>query len=254
MMMEQKIVPLRKDMEFLDAFKETKARGGLPSNVLLDDRLVKSSFYEKLKDSLRNYWYWGAWAREMIAYPEKYGVFQKRDFKDYYYNWIIPGKYIPQKVIGKKGLCLVITPKDLQVVNGEVRVIPANVIVQSFPQTDGWYDFNKATRVPIDAQPKSDEYEAKRYLWRRNEQSLRPLVRDDGGVDDRRGVVCYGGPDRAHGVGVVEPQAKLKLDRNQPPSIDETFRTRILPDNKLKLPTRIRVKQGRLVEVNLRTL
>jgi len=93
------------------------------------------------------------------------------------------------------------------VVEGQVRVIPKTVtILKGFPQANGWYDYDKATRIPIDAKPKSDTYGAKRYLWRCDEQSVRPLSRDDDyyfGVN-RRFVYAVGRPDDRLGVGFVQ--------------------------------------------------
>lgn len=82
--MQQKIVPIGKDMEFLDAFNAVKDRGGLPSNVLHDDTLMNASLLETIKQACNGYY--GAWCRELIAYPAKYDVFAKGDIKDSDYN------------------------------------------------------------------------------------------------------------------------------------------------------------------------
>ena len=98
-------------MGYLDAFNAVRDKGGLPSNVLHDDTLLNSSVWEKIKQEFSTY-YW-AWAREIIAYPDKYGVFGKGDIKDHDYDWILQAKYVPKAAIGKKGIALVIDPKDL---------------------------------------------------------------------------------------------------------------------------------------------
>ena len=250
MTMDQKIVPVSNAMTYLDGFNKVRDKGGLPSNALHDQTLVYSDLWQKLRNTFGLYY--GAWAREIIAYPAKYGSFAKGDIKDSYYNWILPQRYVPKGVFGKKGVALVIDPKDLDVVGDQVRVIPHSVTVLKFPQTNGWYDFDKKTRIPIDAQPKSDAYEAKRYLYRKEEQTLRPVVRWDDVFDDRRVVLCFYGPDYGRlGVGYVEPQAKLKTSDAEK-QLDETFRAKVSKNNTLKLP--FKVKQGREVEVTLKTL
>ena len=201
--MNQKIVPLNKDMTWVDAFFATKEKGGLPSNLLHDETLQNDSIWEQLK-KLR---YYGAWAREIIVYPEKDGVFAKGNIEDHYKNWIIPSKHVPKNIIGKKGIALVIDPKDVVVSNGTTTIIPRTVYVQSFPQEDGLYDFDKKTRIPIDADPKGDNYWDARKLWRWDEQSVRPLARYYGDFG-RRAVDAVWGHDVRLGVGVVSPSEK----------------------------------------------
>lgn len=253
MVMEQRIVPVSSGMTYLDGFNKVRDKGGLPSNALHDQTLVYSDLWQKLRNTFGLYY--GAWAREIIAYPAKFGSFEKGDIKDSYYNWILPQRYVPKGVFAKKGIALVIDPKDLDVVGDQVRVIPRSVTVLKFPQADGWYDFDRKTRIPIDAQPKSDAYEAKRYLWRRDEQTLRPVVRWVDGFGGRRDVGCDYRPDDDYdglGVGYAEPQAKLKLSNDAEKQLDETFRTKVSRNNTVRLP--FKVKQGREVEVTLRTL
>ena len=208
-MQKQKIVPLGKDMTYIDAFFATKALGGLPSNALHDDTLQSDTLLEQIKKSLGiggGYNFYGAWAREMITYPEKNGVFAKGDIKDHTCNWVIPARYVPKKAIGRRGIALVFSPKDIIVANGKTTVIPqGKVVVQSFPQKDGLYDYDRRTRIPIDANPKGGGYWNARYLYRRNEQSLRPVSRWGYFGGDGRYVDCSGRPDDyGLGVGVVE--------------------------------------------------
>ena len=201
-------------MTYVDAFFATKDKGGLPTNALHDDTLQSDTLLEHIKKTLglgSGYSFYGAWAREIIAYPEKNGVFAKGDIKDHAYNWVLPAKYVPESAIGKKGIALVITPKNLIIANGKTTVIPqGNVIMQSFPQTDGLYDYDRRTRIPIDAAQKGEGYWDARYLYRWDEQSLRPVSRwyfFYGYL--RRNVDCIRRPDYDRlGVGVVEPQAK----------------------------------------------
>ena len=207
------IVPISNAMEYLDAFNATKSRGGLPSNVMHDQTLVYSDFWQKIRNAFGSYY--TAWSREIVAYPSKHGVFEKGDIKDSDYDWVLQSRYVPKAAIGKKNICLVIVPKDLQVVNSQVRIIPQSVYVQSFPQANGWYAFDQKTRIPTDRQPKSDADEAKRYLWRRDSQTLRPLARYVGVWDGygRRYVYAYRWPDVRLGVGVVEPSEQASAEQ-----------------------------------------
>ncbi len=207
-MKSQKIIPLNKDMEYIDAFNAVRDKGGLPSNVLYDDSFQNDRIWE----SLRKIAHYGVWCRELVAYPEKYGVFSKGDIKDSDYAWTLPAKYVPKGIVGKKGIALLIDPKDLLISNGIMTVIPKNVtILQNFPQTNRLYDFDKKTRMPIDGQPKGTDYWDARYLWRRNSQTLRPLARYDYVFYVRRGVFAGWWPYYRLGVGWVEgTQTKLE--------------------------------------------
>ena len=193
-------------MTYIDAFKAVKAKGGLPSNALHDDYLVNSDRYKELKD------YYPAWAREASVYLAPDEKFQggkdviDSDKDEKGRQWVLPARYVPQSAIGRANLQLFVDPKEVRATKDKVEIIPRSVKVLPIPKNSGWYDFDKETRMPIDAKPKSNDEKAKRYLWRRTTPSVRPLGRDyvvDFG--DRRGVGADYRPGNGLGVGWVKP-------------------------------------------------
>lgn len=251
-------MPLGKDMTWIDAFFETQKRGGLPSNVLHDESIKNAGILE----TLRKIDYYAAWGRELIAYPAKYGTFAKGDIEDLKnHYWKLPARYVPKATVGKKGIALSIVPKDITQKGDATReIIPESVtILKDFPQTYGLYDFDEKTRMPIDKKPKGTDYWDARYLWRWDEQAICPVARFSYWYGDyRRNIDCgQRHPSDYHlGVGVVEPQRKLKLNHAEEIQVDETFRTKVQKDGlvKVQLPKRLKVKQGTSVEVNVKTL
>jgi len=203
--MKQKIVPLGKDMTWIDAFHETRSKGGMPTYALHDATLQNDELRKKLKEQR----FYAAWCEELIAYPQKDGVFAKEDLTDKNgnLNRYMPKKYIPKGAIGKKGIALKIFIKELK--DNNTVIIPRKIdILYDFPQKDGLYDFDAKTLMPINRPPKSADYWAGRYLWRWDEQCVRPLCRYDVFDYYRRIVGAYRSPDGSRlGVGVVEPQA-----------------------------------------------
>ncbi len=211
-----------KDAGYLDAIKLAEGKGGLPSNVLLDDILMRSDRANELK-KLREADYFPAWAREVLVYPEKNGVFKKgKDIVDAYKDgagrqWIFPCSSIPIEAIGKKGAALFVDPLNVEVTGSKVIVTaePETVIVlNEFLQTAGWGKVDKKTKVPLNYAKVDDlPSDPQRYLWRIDGQGVRPLVRYVGDFDYyRRYVVAgnwqYGG----FGVASVElEQAEPKL-------------------------------------------
>lgn len=212
--MKQEIVSIGKDADWLTARRMVADRGGLPSNVAHDDTLVYSGFWEALK----KIGYYGAWAREVVVYPGPDGVFVKgqdvvdavTDWKGRY--WKLHAKDVPKEAIGKIGAVLVVDPgasiENAEETDNEVIIHPVKVTVKfGFPQRGGWNKVDKETRLPL-AASQSELAElpnnSKRYLWRRDCVTVRPLARGYGGGVLRRVVGCDGRPDWALGVGFVK--------------------------------------------------
>ena len=123
-----------------------------------------------------------------------------------------------------------------------------------YPQRNGWYLPDAQTGLPIGTESAESDPNA-RKLWRRDGKAwIGPVSRyDDLYGITRRFVDCYWRPDYFRlGVGVVEPQAKLRFDAES--SIDETFNIKWDAKKVLQKLKKLPVKKGREVEVTLRTL
>ena len=205
--MTQTITAIGEDLEYFDAFHAVKDKGGLPSNRVHDEVLKNEELLKALYDKR----YYTAWCNEMLANPKEDAPFPSGDFRDSEDDYVFPAKYIPKDAIGKKGIGLIITPKDLvKGADGKITVIPKKILVRKIPQKSGLYAFDEDTRLPNGAKPKGDDYWDARYLWRRDEQTLRPLVRwdYDYGDNDRRHVHADWGRDSRLGVGFCATHAK----------------------------------------------
>lgn len=208
---KQIIVPTGQRLGYIDAFNAVRDKGGLPSNVFHDDELVRSDDWKQLRS------YYPAWAREVLVYPEKNGVFKKgRDAEDAITDnanrkWILPASCIPKEAIGVKGVALFVDPESVEVYGERVAIIskPESIIILTpFMQTDGWGRMDARTRVPL-ALPRDADELNNRYLWRIDGTGVRPLVRGWGafGFSDRRNVIASYGQDLAFGVGSVGREA-----------------------------------------------
>lgn len=252
------IMPLDKDMDFPTAFFAVKAKGGqLPPNWLHDDLLQNEARYKEVKARRASYWSWlrsnGAYTGTFLAKPKANSPFPEGDFKDSEYPYTLPARYIPKQAIGKIGIGLVFEIQDLKDRDGVYTVIPGKIMVQTIPQQDGLSDYDPETRVPNGKEPKGSDYWDARYYWCWTSQTLRPLVRyDDWFGGGRRGIVAGRRPYMTRGVGVVEPQLKLKGNQANQPYMNETFKTKGSGTRTLKTP--FTVKKGLEIEVNIRTL
>ncbi len=177
------IIPIGKDMTWIDGFNETRSQGGMPSNVLHDDYLIYSDKWKQLKEQD----YYVTWAREVAAYPEADGVFKSgKDLVDE--NWILPWEYISKlndvvEFVGEKGRAIFIEPLDVQTDGNRVIIIPdlqSTIILSNFLQKFDWGKVDKLTRMPMEVTdqelnelPKNE----KRYILRTYGAGLRPLAR-----------------------------------------------------------------------------
>ena len=200
---------------YLEARRATKKRGGLPSNVLHDDYLVRTDRWREIK-GLRF-----AWAREVLVYPDMGEKFKKgKDVVDSYEDergrkWILPASYIPEEAIGREKVGLFVDPEDVKEERGKVVVHPkpnSVVVLHPFIQEAGMGGrVDENTRIPLKVKRKVFENlpeEERRWLLRRYCVGVRPLVRDYG--DRRQHVLACERPDTSLGVVVEVPEKDAK--------------------------------------------
>ncbi|MBU0591309.1 hypothetical protein KKD40_03770 [Candidatus Micrarchaeota archaeon] len=212
----QVIKPTGENAGWLDARNSVKNKGGLQSNVLHDDVLVKlwPKLSEQERDQLKSYY--PAWAREVLVYPTKGGQLRKGvDVVDGYEddagrNWILPASSIPEQAVGRKSICLFVDPDSVEVSDKKVVVLaePQSIIVlSSFIQESGQIgQVDERTRVPLEVSQKVAEGlsdDQKRWLWRVDSEGVRPLVRAVADFYGRRYVYADNRHDVAFGVASV---------------------------------------------------
>ena len=159
----------------------------LPSNLELDERLVKSD----------------AWKSEKSMYPCRTGTLVV------YEAWGKPFKsklqwegftvLIPKKFQGKKNLALVCNHPDFQ---PKGTTFSSNKFTaMALPGEDGWYDPEPRFGLPMGE--RKDYADSRRYLWRYQDDAFIGLVVRGYLVflgDYRRDVVALRGPSRLYGV------------------------------------------------------
>ncbi len=199
------IIPIEKNMTWIDGFNETRNQGGMPSNVLHDDYLVCTEKYKELPSS-----YYAAWAREVVAYPQANRVFKRgEDLVDE--NWILPWEYISKlndavEFVGEKGRALFIEPLDVHIDGNRVIIIPdlqSTIVLSNFLQQGGCGKVDEATRMPMkvtDQELNNLSENETRHLYRISGNGLRPLSR----YDDGRCVVNAARGTDHRGVARVE--------------------------------------------------
>lgn len=202
----RQIIQTGQRLSYIEAFNSVRDRGGLPSNLLHDDILIRSGDWKQLKS------YYAAWAREVLVYPEQKGKFKKgEDVVDAYGDeagrtWVFPASSMPEEAVGKIGVALFVDPQNVRI-DGKRVIIEADpksiTIISPFLQENGWGKVDERTKVPLALAPDTGEFDARRYLWRINGIGVRPIVRDRDGIGDRRTVYAIYGREGAFGVGLV---------------------------------------------------
>ena len=213
---KQVITYTGKDMGYLDAREFVRDKGGLPSNVLHDDILVRSEDWKQLR--AQNYY--SAWAREIYVYPEKNGRFEiGKNVVDAVVDnmgrqWVFPASLIPKEAFDMEKPSLFVDPgndpKSIEVTDKRVAIagtVSITVINPSIQINGQVGKVDEATRVPlyVDEALRSRLTDAeKRWLYRIDGAGVRPLVRDcDIVYCGRRGVVACCWLDDVFGVGWV---------------------------------------------------
>jgi hypothetical protein len=178
----------------------------LPSNVLHDDYLVGSGNWKGLIDEK----YYGAWAREILAYPEKDGVFEAgKDIVDSETGWTIPSFYVPPQALGVKGAGLFIDPGEIKEIGGRVAISPRTIIVLNGiiqeSGSEGRVDPNTHVPLEVDAQllAQLDDSD-KRWFFRISGICVRPLARGSALPNSERDVYAKNPPSAELGVGGVQ--------------------------------------------------
>ncbi len=176
-MSETRLIPINAKAGYLEARRLADERGHkLPSNVLHDDYLVRSDGWKKLD---RRYYASLAWAREILVYPEKGGIFTEgKDIVDSETGWVLPASYVPKGAVGRTGVGLFIDPQDVKEENSKIIVHPAGriAVLCPFIQERGEGGrVDEATRVPLMLESGSEVEE--RWLWRIDGVGVRPIIR-----------------------------------------------------------------------------
>jgi hypothetical protein len=167
---------------WLEAREVRRDKGGLPSNVFLDDMLIYSDAWKKVREN----GYVPLWARELEAYPKKNGVFEDgKDLEDPYPDkegrtWRLPRKYIPRESRESKGVGLFILPSSyLEITKWEVVIIPEKVtMLYPFIQSrTGGGKVDMETRVPLAVPYTGLHADHVRYGTRSKEAGIKPIFR-----------------------------------------------------------------------------
>jgi hypothetical protein len=181
------IVPINKNVGWLSARELVRDMGGLPSNLLHDEILMR-----RPDDLLRlnSQKYYGAWAREVVVHPEKNTEFKKgKDLIDQVEDregkkWTFPASSIPEAAIGRKGVSLFVDPKDVEVDYKRVVILAEQksiVVLTPFIQNnDEVGKVHETTRMPLYVEIETRErllHDQIRKLFRTDGASVRPIVR-----------------------------------------------------------------------------
>ena len=184
----------------------------LPSHVLHDEYLVGTVSSTKLNE-LKEKDYYPAWAREIIAYPEKDGAFESgRDIVDSETGWTLRANYVPPEAIGVKGVGLFIDPESVTKEGRLATVIPKTIIIlRGIIQESG--DIGRVdprTRIPLGVESFDEPPQREmRGFYRISGVGVRPLVRHSDNRNDfaeNYAVRAGDQPYAARGVGGVKIQ------------------------------------------------
>jgi len=167
---------------WLEAIEVRRDKGGLPSNVLLDDVLVYSDAWKQVKEN----GYVPLWAKELEVYPKKNGVFEDgKDVEDPYRDkerrtWRLPTKYIPRVARERKGVGLFVVPAPyLEITKREVVIKPeqVTVIYPFFQNRTGGGKVDMGTRVPLAVPYTGLHADHIRFGTRSKEAGVKPIFR-----------------------------------------------------------------------------
>lgn len=174
--METKIEVLRKyedGVTFEEALRLAEGKR-LASNKQIDGILQDDALYKKYRDLFY------CWTGTLVIYEEPGKPFGEY-VKDTYSGWIFD---VPKEFQGQKNKALVLEHPDFSLEKGKYDmtfVKPAKnyeVSCVDFPEVGGWY-MPDGFGIPNGKKSDSADKRARR-LWRRDEASIRPLVRYDG--------------------------------------------------------------------------
>gem|GEM_PF-1925168 len=190
----KEIVRLGMRARYLEARRAVAEKGmRLPPYPLLD------RYVQKNKDENRG----GVYADELLAWPEKDGVFRKgKDVKDPSSGWILPASYVPEEAVDWEGAGLFIVPEDVGGERGKMVVHAKSIIVLDgmIQTSNDWVNGepHEITRIPLIVSPERFEglpEEGKRFLHRSERGGLTSLL--CGKYDNPQLINLNWGPDTA---------------------------------------------------------
>lgn len=209
----------KRKTDYCAAKKLADVLGGLPSNVLVD-RIAFNSDVKPVEGAF--------WTSQILAYPERGGVFINGDFVDQQTKWVIPASCIPPDIVGVGGMGLLIVPETI-VKEGARTIVHAppervSVIHPFLQKSEFWGKVQPQTGMPTDDPDCEMELPAisTRFFWRVDVQAIRPVVRDfdnpydiiAGCTPDRSFAVCYAATIREKGETLPASEGSFVMLRN----------------------------------------
>jgi hypothetical protein len=168
----------------------------LPSNVLHDDYLVKTTKWKRVEEI------YPAWAREILVHPARNGNFSRgKDIVDPETGWCLPASYLtdPKHInadVFRKGIGLFVDPAQFDKEGDRIAVIPASIVVlyPFIQKSMDWGRADEATGVPLAVGTLIEK--EKRWLYRTKTVEVRPIV---------RGRAYYNIPYGTHSIVISNP-------------------------------------------------
>ncbi|MDE1860280.1 MAG: hypothetical protein KGH72_01020 [Candidatus Micrarchaeota archaeon] len=158
-------------------------RGGLPSNILLDEVLMQSEAWMPIMAQ----GYHGSWTREVLVHPAANGTFIRGKavvdaFRDGAgRRWVFPASQIPEEAIGVRNVALVVNPHIVDVQRGRVTIIAlpgAVTVLAPFMQQSGFGAVEPSTRLPLASNGNGFAEEGQKgHLYRIEGAGVRPMAR-----------------------------------------------------------------------------
>ncbi|MGI0141171.1 MAG: hypothetical protein ACREBF_00765 [Candidatus Micrarchaeales archaeon] len=183
----EKIVPINeKGFSWLEAREVVRDRGGLPSNLLHDKKIMDEDSRKILLGKDYNI----AWASDVVIYLQAEKKFtQGFDIVDKYRDesgmkWVFPSECIPEAAFKLENAALLVARVDVEIHGDMVVILPksANNVFLLSPFMHGPAQFGKVdsmTGIPLEfPNPRSLEYELQRMLFRFEGDAVRPIVRN----------------------------------------------------------------------------
>jgi len=147
------------------------------SHLVLDNYMVRTDIWDKLPANA-----YPVCAREILAYPEKGGVFLKRDIIDSVTGDVLPAEFVPSSAIGVKNIALLVDPWKVECSgNGALVYTPDSVRVISNVVECGCGKADPLTGIPLRVQNGVLDmlpYDELRWIFRLEGVGVRRIFRD----------------------------------------------------------------------------
>lgn len=203
-------------------------KGKLPSNVLLDEYLIRTDKYKSIEKAFP------LWVIEFLVHPRSGGKFKKgldvvdseRDRQGR--RWVLPASHIPPYALEKEDVGLLVKPSIISADKDRVVIHPDAVFfLYPFIQEPASCvsgvcgKVEKRTGIPLKTIPRQLEglpLEEKRWLFRVGGVGVRPLVRTYNESDDssRYHIYANHSPDTIFGVTVEVSEMDPTFTKNTP--------------------------------------